>query len=76
MGPDAVLRTTPEQSEVLAGGYESLASCSYEAIEKTGETGLRKADLPASKTSKIVLDPWREIRNGTDRKEKTNRPKP
>ena len=57
MGPDAVLRTTPERSDVLAGGYESLASSSYEAIEKTGETGLRKADLPAPKTSKIVLDP-------------------
>jgi hypothetical protein len=57
MGPDAVLPTTPERSEVLAGDYELLASCSYEAIEKTGETGLRKADLPASKTSKIVLDP-------------------
>jgi hypothetical protein len=57
MGPDAVLPTTPERSEVLAGDYESLASCSYEAIEKTGETGLRKADLPTSKTSKIVLDP-------------------
>jgi hypothetical protein len=57
MGPDAVLPTTPERSEVLAGDYESLASCSYEAIEKAGETGLRKADLPASKTSKIVLDP-------------------
>jgi len=57
MGPDAVLPTTPERSEVLAGDYESLASCSYEAIEKTGETSLRKADLPASKTSKIVLDP-------------------
>ena len=57
MGPDAVLPTTPERSEVFAGDYESLASCSYEAIEKTGETGLRKADLPASKTSKIVLDP-------------------
>jgi hypothetical protein len=57
MGPDAVLPTTPGRSEVLAGDYESLASCSYEAIEKTGETGLRKADLPASKTSKIVLDP-------------------
>ncbi len=57
MGPDAVLPTTPERSEILAGDYESLASCSYEAIEKTGETGLRKADLPASKTSRIVLDP-------------------
>jgi hypothetical protein len=56
MGPDAVLPTTPERSEVLAGDYESLASCSYEAMEKTGEPGLRKADLPASKTSKIVLD--------------------
>ena len=44
MGPDAVLPTTPERSEVLAGDYESLASCSYEAIEKTGETGLREAD--------------------------------
>ena len=57
MGPNAVLSTTPERSEVLAGDYESLASCSYEAIEKTGEMGLRKADLPASKTSKIVLNP-------------------
>jgi hypothetical protein len=57
VGPDAVLPTTPERSEVLVGDYETLASCFYEAIEKTGETGLRKADLPASKTSKIVLDP-------------------
>jgi hypothetical protein len=49
--------TTPERSEVFAGNYETLASCSYEAIENSCETGLRKADLPASKTSKIVLDP-------------------
>jgi hypothetical protein len=57
IGPDSVMPTTPERSEVLSGDYLSLSSCSYEAIEKTGETGLRKADLPASKTSKIVLDP-------------------
>ncbi|MEH2468849.1 hypothetical protein V1281_001895 [Nitrobacteraceae bacterium AZCC 2161] len=56
-GPDALLPTTPERTEVFAGEYQALASCSYEAIEKAGETGLRKADLPASKTSKIVLDP-------------------
>jgi hypothetical protein len=56
-GPDSTMPTTPERSEVLSGDYLSLASCSYEAIEKTSETGLRKADLPASKTSKIVLDP-------------------
>jgi hypothetical protein len=56
-GPDAFMPTSPERSEILAGDYQSLASCSYEAIEKTGETGLRKADLPASRTSKIVLDP-------------------
>jgi len=56
-GPDGVMPTTPERSEVLNGDYQSLASCTYEAIEKTGETGLRKADLPASRTSKIVLDP-------------------
>jgi hypothetical protein len=42
---------------ILAGDYASLSSCSYEAIERSGETGLRKADLPASKTPKIVLDP-------------------
>jgi hypothetical protein len=56
MGPDAVLPTTPERSEILAGDYESLASCSYEVLEKTGEPGLKKADLPASKTTKIALD--------------------
>src|SRR4051812_180809 len=55
--PDALLPTTSDRSGIFSADYMLLSSCTYEAVERAVGSGLRKADLPASRTSKITFDP-------------------
>lgn len=51
-----VLDQAPIVSETLRGEYQALAECAYERIDRIGETGVKKTDLPGSKRAKLSLD--------------------
>jgi hypothetical protein len=54
--PVRALEQAPIISEVLHGDYRSIAECAYERIDKLGETGVKKIDLPSAKKTKLLLD--------------------
>lgn len=71
-----VLDQAPIVSETLNGDYQAIAECAYERIDKLGETGVKKTDLPKSFRSKLSLDQsgvrhWEITFSGTENRKLT-----
>jgi hypothetical protein len=50
------LEQAPVESQVFEGDYQQLASCSYERLDKSSGTGIKKIDLPTKATSRLALE--------------------